>query len=220
MRTLIFLFTLALAQFSNAQLSSVGISYGIGGINDLNSKIKFPSHQIHLDYNQYLARSISAGINMNYSTTTLNQSTEDSISVGKYNTFGLELNFKWWFLNDFRLMGKMAKSSCKGKLVALSYNFRMYLMANFGYNFNLSNNANLRGGALFLGGGLGINFWQFGLGRNGARRVHQGVKHILIPFAEVQYLYNFTDVMSSDQSIWKPHMLPIKIGVKLAFTYF
>jgi hypothetical protein len=202
-----------------SQLTSIGFSYGIGGVQDLNKKMKFPMHEGHLDFNVYLAKSISVGLNLNYRNIKLNQLTVDSIPIPAYSALSIGLNFKWWFLNDFRLK-KKAGSKGSSKLYALTYPFRMYLLADFGYSFNLTKgNPNLNRGTMFAGGGIGINIWQFqpkkksGIGSGTA-------KYFIIPFIEAIYNHHFKDYLRTDMQEWKPHALDIKIGLKIAFDKY
>lgn len=212
------LFVLA-CSISNAQLTSLSFSYGIGGVIDLDKKMKFPCHQGHFDANIFIGRSISAGLNLNYRTITLNQYAVDSIPVPKWSSLSIGLNLKWWFLNDFRT-GKKKGSKDKTKLKALTYPFRMYLLGDFGYAFNVQNgNPNLERGSLYAGGGLGANIWQI------SPRKKSGVgsgtsKFFIIPFIEIIYNAYFKDYLVTPQQEWKTQNLDFKIGFRIAFDKY
>lgn len=204
---------------AKAQLTSLSFSYGIGGAVDLGNNMKFPSHQAHFDVNIFLARSISAGLNLNYRTINLNQYAVDSIPVPKWSALSIGLNLKWWILNDFRT-GKKKGSKSKNTLKALTYPFRLYLVGDFGYAFNVQKgNPNLERGSIYAGGGLGANLWQFSPKRK--RGVGSGTgKFFIIPFVAVVYNYFFKDYLVTEDQIWKPHNLDIKVGFRIAFDTY
>lgn len=207
---------LLLTKISTSQLTSFGLSYGIGGVNDLSMKLKFPSHQAHLDFNIYIAKNFSIGFNLYYQSSKINQLTNDSIPVSNYNSMGVGFNLKYWFLNDFRLK---KKKGSKGKITALTYPFRMYLLANAGYGINLSKNPNLQKGSFYAGGGLGANIWQlYPKKKNG---VGAGTsKYFFIPFIEIIYDHFFSDYLKINTQKWNPSLLNFKFGFKIAFDKY
>lgn len=220
MKKYLFLFSyILISNCTIAQLTSLSFSYGIGGVIDLNKKMKFPSHQAHFDANFYLTKSLSATFNLNYRHITLNQQTIDSIPIPKWTGLSVGLGIKWWFLNDFRLKAKKG-SKGKGKLIALTYPFRMYLMAYFGYCFNITNgNPNLERGSLFAGGGLGVNFWQFYPKKKSG--VGSGTsKFFIIPFLEIVYNAYFKDYLRTPAQVWKTGNLDFKVGFRIAFDKY
>ena len=220
LRKIIILFVFVTSFSSSySQLTSLSFGYGIGGVMDLNNKMKFPCHQGHFDVNIFLARSFSAGLNINYRTVTLNQYTIDSIPIPKWSSLSIGLNIKWWLLNDFRASKKKGSKS-KTKIKALTYPFRMYVLGDFGYAFNVQNgNPNLERGSIYAGGGIGANIWQISPKKKSG--VGSGTsKFFIIPFIEVIYNAFFKDYLKTDQQIWKPHNLDIKVGFRIAFDKY
>lgn len=200
-----------------AQLSSFGFSYGVGTINGSKSPFLLPSHQGHFDFNKYIYRNFSAGFDANYKAGPSDYISQDSISSTQLNTLGLGFTVKYWFLNDIRLSKSMSRKTTKGEAIALAYKFRMYLLCNGGFDFNLTKFQDYNFGAFYAGGGIGFNFYQWSLNRYSGF-VSQSANHLIIPFAEIIYDYYLTSIGRSRN--WQPHNLFIKAGLKLAFTYF
>lgn len=199
------------------QLSSFGLSYGIGGVNSTQNSLQFPSHQGHFDFNKFIYRNFSAGFNANFKSSPSNYISTDSLRNNKLSTVGLGLTIKYWFLNDIRLRKSMSRKTTKGQDIALAYKFKMYLIVDGGFDFNVTKFEDFNFGALYAGGGLGFNFYQWSL-NSYSGFVSQSANHLIIPFAEIIYDYYFTSIGTSKN--WQPHNLFLKVGLKLAFTYF
>lgn len=98
-----------------SQLSGLSLAHG----NDFQVSPKANGEFIHanaynIDRHQYIGRFCSVAVNYKHSSDNLNFD-----SINQYNNHRFGLSMSYWYLSDFRLLGKMARSSCKGKLVAM-----------------------------------------------------------------------------------------------------
>ena len=199
---------------SLSQLTGFSVAYGKSYQKPLHAGGEYiKSNPFSVEYHQYLHRFWSASAQLQYETGGFydQQHLDNPFRITRT---GVTANY--WILNDIRLLGKMARSSCKGKLVAQVYKFRLYLSGGAYGNWMSSpaNNISAFYGTYSLG--LGVNMYQFGISKY-PLRTDSMTKYALIPYFTVNYVGGFKPVTLNESHQLNVQQLEFKLGLKFAF---
>lgn len=190
----------------HAQLSGFSFSlgkdyhapYGDNGISSTNS--------MDLQGHKYLHRFWSSSLKYRL---TYGELAMDS--VYNFNNHQLGLTISYWYLSDLRLLGKMSRSSCKGKMVALSYKFKSYLNAGlFANRSNIENQYSFLSYSL----GLGFNLWQWKIPTKTSFR--RAIGSLIIPYVEAHYNSPFEKTNLNNGVLYPNSSYNIQFGLKVA----
>ena len=191
---------------SKAQLTGISLGYGKDVQTPYVQNPISSANALQLNLHKYLRRFWSGSVNYRFSSGNLNM---DSIVPYVNNQLGISLSY--WFLSDLRLLGKMERRSCKGKLVALNYKQRSYLSAGVFLN---QSKVVTKEYYLSYSLGIGFNFWQWKMGRS--RRFAGGNDVLLIPFVEAHYTNSFSQITLPNNLLYPNQGFLANVGFKLA----
>ena len=206
-RFLCLLYCLFLTLGASSQLSGLSMAYGKDFQSPLQgSDALVNANSLNIDRHQYMHRFWSAAINYRYSKGKLN-----AVPLSQFTNHRFGLSLSYWYLNDFRLLGKMARSSCKGRMVAMSYKFRSYLTAGV-----FVNRSKIESKHTFFSYaiGIGFNFWQWETSEKMRYKIK--IKRLIIPFFEANYTAAFNKINISNTYSFPNSGFNVNIGIKLA----
>ncbi|MEX1002878.1 MAG: hypothetical protein WDZ35_12245 [Crocinitomicaceae bacterium] len=199
-----------------AQLSGFSVAYGKSYQQPLHTGGEYiKSNPFSVEYSQYLHRFWSAAAQFQYETGGFYDQQHLSNPFQIVRVGG---NINYWILNDIRLLGKMARSSCKGKLVALVYKFRLYLSGGLYGNWLRSPANNIQKTYGSYSFGLGMNMYQFAISKY-PMRSNSSTKYLIIPFVTANYIGGFKPVSLLPDEQLKVAQLEFKVGLKLGFGF-
>ena len=206
---IIFITSLILTFNSHAQLSGASLAYGRDYQTPYVGNIFSSSNSLDLKAHKYLHRFWSTALNYRF---TYGELAMDSIYNFNNHQFGLSVSY--WYLNDLRLLGKMSRSSCKGKMVALSYKFKSYINAAIFANRSTIEN---RYSFFSYSIGLGFNLWQWKIPSNTSFR--RAIGSLIIPYIEGHYTSPFEKTNLSNGKLYPNSSYNIQLGLKIAFPW-
>lgn len=210
----VFIFLL-LPKFSIAQLSGVSLAYGNCFKSAMHEDARLiRSNYINAGYHQYLHRFWSGSVQVQYAAGKLND-PEHFLNPFSVTSAGATISY--WYLSDIRLLSSNSRKSCKGRLVALSYNFKSYLTAGINGNWLNSPSNDFKRAYLSYSLGIGFNLWQFSVDKQ-PMVLKSYTKYLLIPFINVMYINSIKEFDVGEGHDWRTNNYEVNLGIKFGFT--
>lgn len=211
------IFITTLYNFSKAQMSGIS-GYGGTGWWQQSTGNYYNGGSLHLglSYEKLLTRTLNAKLRGNYRKLGF---TVDNNGLGDFNllkSYEVGLDVNYWYLNDIRLINKLARQSCKGMLVVLNTRIKSYLSGGVLYRNLSANPDGINKSSWFLRLGLGYHFWRFKIGKYARFTDPTSVTSSIIPFFEAAYLVPLGDNISAPQP-QRVGGVMLSFGVKWGF---
>ncbi|MFT4600835.1 MAG: hypothetical protein ACI857_001012 [Arenicella sp.] len=211
----ILLALLLMPAVADAQLTGFSASYGKSYKRPLDTGGEYiKSNPFDVEYHQYLQRFWSATAQGHYEAGNF---YDQNHVANPFSITRVGGTLNYWILNDLRLLGKMARSSCKGRQVALTYKFRISLTAGLYGNILNSPENNIKQTYMSYAFGVNVNLFQFSFSKF-PLEFRMGTKYVLIPFVKAYYLRSHKRLDIGPLHSWKPEKLEFKAGLKFGFA--
>lgn len=181
--------TVTFSNFGLSQMSGISAYAGTGWWEQ-STGAYYNGKAVHfgLSYEKLISRNLNAKLRGNYNKVGFTYETIGTGNFNLLNSYELGVDLNYWYLNDIRLINKMARQSCKGMLVVLNTRVKSYLSGGILYRSISDSPSGINQNSWFMRLGLGYHLWRFKVGKFSRFTDPTSVTSSVIPFFEASYL--------------------------------